>query len=142
MEEQTVPSEAHVDSGGRAHGQRRGWSRFWLWYAFLGGPLAWAAHIGARYPLLPFACRADAVWLLHLVTAGCLVVALGSFGAAVKLIGAQRRASGAGAQRGRIDFFVEAGVVFALLFAAVIAAELLPALLADPCIGVRRPEAS
>jgi hypothetical protein len=125
-----------MDGKEQAQGQQRERSRFWLWYAFLGAPTAWALHIGARYPLLPPACRADAVWLLHGVTVGCLLLALGSFAAAARVLARARTSETRGAEAGRLALFAKAGVLFGVLFAGVIAAELLPTLVVDPCLGV------
>lgn len=46
-----------------------------LWLAFLGGALAWSAHLLASYPLVPFACESGSTTALNLVTLAALLLA-------------------------------------------------------------------
>jgi hypothetical protein len=102
-----------------------------LWYAALGAPAAWGVHIGARYPLVPLACQGEMPWILHLVSASCLALALGATVAALHVRKrVQPRADTTG---NRIAYMANAGIVFGCLFALIIVAEVIPAFLQDPC---------
>lgn len=114
-------------------------SRALLWYAFLGAPVAWLVHIGARYPLVPTACAHDLMLVLHMITAVTLVLTLGAAVAAVVFVVRARPGppSRQHPPSSRVRYMALVGLAFSLLFAAVIAAELLPSLMQDPCVHVR-----
>lgn len=111
-----------------------------LWYAFLGGPVAWAVHIAARYPLVPTACKAGAVWILHVITAACLAVSVGAALSAVRVSRAvaPEAATAPRPPASRVRYMAWTGLGFSVLFGTAILLELLPALLQDPCADVRR----
>ena len=59
-----------------------------VWFALLGSTGAWIVHLMALSSLSPSACEHRSARLaMHLVTAGCLVVALASTGLAARLAG-------------------------------------------------------
>lgn len=110
-----------------------------LWFALLGGPIAWTAHLLASYPLVPHACDTGSTTLLNIVTAVTAVIA-----AAAAATGwwAYRRGRRAGAPDGpgggdasesRVGFMALTGMLVALLFTFAILIEGLPPLLVDPC---------
>ena len=106
-----------------------------LWYAVLGGPLAWTAHLLSSYPLVPWACDAGSVLMLHAITAGAMAVALGA--AVTGALALRRHPAGEGVSAGRARFMGRLGVLLGLLFAVAILAEGLPPLLSDPCLMAR-----
>lgn len=111
-----------------------------LWFALLGGPAAWTAHLLASYPLVPLACDTGSTALLNILTAATAMVAAAAAGTGWW---AYRRARGAGApdapgagdaSETRAGFMGLAGLLVALLFTFAISIEGLPPLLVDPCI--------
>lgn len=46
-----------------------------LWFGFLAGPTAWFLHLVISYALVVYVCRTGDVWLLHLATAGTVLLA-------------------------------------------------------------------
>jgi hypothetical protein len=109
-----------------------------LWFAFLGPPLAWVVHIGARYPLVPTACALELPWVLHRITLATLAVTLAATLAAASIWRRARSASVRNATARRIHYMAVVGAMLGILFAIVILAELVPALIQDPCLDVRR----
>lgn len=118
--------------------------RLTLWFTFLGGPLAWSAHLLSSYPLVPLACERGSVVVLNLVTAGTAMVALAAAAAGYYALRRLRRAGPAveGGEGGeaprRARFMARVGVWISLLFVFVILVEGLPPILQDPCTGVGR----
>lgn len=107
-----------------------------LWYAVLGGPLAWTAHLLSSYPLVPWVCGGGSVLALHAITAVTMAIASGAAvtGAlAVRRHPAERDVSGR-----RSRFMGGVGLMLGLLFALAIATEGLPPLLTDPCLLINR----
>jgi hypothetical protein len=110
-----------------------------LWFALLGGPVAWSAHLLASYPMVPVACRMGTTAPLHAITAMTAAIAAS---AAAAGWWAWQRARGAGlpdgpgrfeASESRAGFMGLAGMLLALLFTFAILMEGLPPLLQDPC---------
>lgn len=90
-----------------------------LWLGMLAGPVAWALQLQATYSLAPTACTVESKLFLHLVSLGCLLLALG--GAAL----ARHLGKGACAES-RERFMAVSGVVLSLGFALVIVALEVP----------------
>lgn len=104
-----------------------------LWFAFLGGALAWAVHIGARYPLVEVACNSGlGVWVLHAVTALCLGVALAAGVVSWRLCERLETADHFPLRR-RSLFMARSGIFLSALFAFIIVLEAMPAFMVDPC---------
>ena len=105
-----------------------------LWFALLGGPLAWTAHLLASYPLVPVSCRLGTTAPLNALTA---VAALIAAAAAATGTWAYRRARPAPdvptdpASSAR--FMALCGLLLASLFTFAILVEGLPPILQDPC---------
>ncbi len=114
-----------------------------LWFGVLGGFLAWAAHLGVSYSLVPYVCGTGREWALHLVTVGTAAVAAAATGVAWR---ARSRLDGNGEDRsgeegvarrlGRQRFLAVAGLLLSGFFLALILVEGLPALLMDACESV------
>ncbi|CAN5859140.1 hypothetical protein BH23GEM3_BH23GEM3_13080 [soil metagenome] len=112
-----------------------------LWLGIFGPPTLWAGRIAASYILIPYACRAEQVRLLHAVSAVALL--------AVSLIGflawrtwrkaaaATRQDPGAKVQRAR--FMALFGLFSSGLFAFVILAEWLTVFFVHPCLTAGGP---
>lgn len=102
-----------------------------LWFTVLAGPLAWLAFLQLSYGLAAWPCAPRRAAILA-TAAGALLVALGGAWVA-------RRASVAlavattdrGAQRAR--FMAVLGLGLSLLFALVIVAGSIPAIVLRPC---------
>jgi hypothetical protein len=110
-----------------------------LWFAFLGGPIAWSAHLLASYPMVSVACRMGTAAPLHAITA--ITAALAAASALAGLL-AYRRVrdggqggvgGGVGDRYARARFMAIAGMVIGGFFTFVILVEGLPPALQDPC---------
>lgn len=107
-----------------------------LWFSFLGGPVAWSAHLLSSYPLVSVACRLETAAPLHLITA---VTALIAAAAALTGLLCYRRVrdggpGGLGDAFGRARFMAIGGIIMGLFFTFVILVEGFPPLLQDPCL--------
>lgn len=122
----SAPTEGHEPPASRAA----------LWFAFLGGPIAWSAHLLSSYPLVSVACDLGATTPLHLITA--LTAAIAAAAAVVGWLSFRRvRAggpSGLGDAFARARFMALSGLILGLFFTFVILVEGLPPLLQDPCL--------
>jgi hypothetical protein len=111
-------------------------SRAALWFAFLGGPIAWSAHLLSSYPLVSVACRMQTTMPLHAITVVTAAIAAGA--AATGWIAHRRvRAGGPGGlgdAYGRARFMAIGGIVMGIFFTYVILIEGLPPILQDPCL--------
>jgi hypothetical protein len=107
-----------------------------LWYAVLGGPLAWTAHLLSSYPLVPWVCDAGSVLALHAITVVTMAISLGA--AATGAVALRRHPADGDIAGRRSRFMGRVGLMLGLLFALAIAAEGLPPLLTDPCLLINR----
>lgn len=131
--------------------------RLALFFALLGGPLAWTVHLLASYPLVPLACDMGTNAPLNVITAGTALVS-----AAAGAVGwwAHRRLRGAGedplddgapgagsgdAEPGALwaggdppfawaRFMAVCGALLGAFFVFVILVEGLPPILQDACL--------
>jgi tetrahydromethanopterin S-methyltransferase subunit C len=113
-------------------------SRPALWFALLGGPVAWSAHLLASYPLVSVACQLGTATPLHAIT---LLTAAVAAAAGVTGALALRRVSAAGPGGlgdafARARFMGLAGTIAGAFFTFVILVEGLPPLLHDPCLRI------
>lgn len=104
-----------------------------LWFALLGGPAAWTAHLLGSYPLVPVVCRMGTTAPLNILTAVTVTIALA---AAASGWWAYQRSRGSGVEvaEPRPAFMGMVGLMLALLFAFAILMEGLPPLFQDPCL--------
>jgi hypothetical protein len=106
-----------------------------LWAGVVGPPLTWAIRIGAGYLLVPHACRAESLWLLH----GLTLAALASCAAFAALAWRLRLRVDPDdgvpddSSEPRVGFMARLGLLSSALFGAVIVAEGLANLFVDPC---------
>jgi uncharacterized membrane protein YidH (DUF202 family) len=111
-------------------------SRAALWFAFLGGPVAWTARLLASYPLVSVACRMGSPAILNAITA---VTAAVGIAAAVTGWLAYRRVrdaahAGLGDPNARARFMALGGVLISIIFTFAILNEGMSVLLQDPCL--------
>ncbi|MGQ9371759.1 hypothetical protein [Azospirillum sp. ST 5-10] len=106
-----------------------------LWAGWFLGPLAWAVHESLSYGLVPWICQDGHRLVLHLITAGTLVVA-----AAGLLVGwrNRRRAAAARPAMGeraykRARFLAAAGLALGALSLVAIVVESIPTLVVGAC---------
>lgn len=104
-----------------------------LAFGVFGGGTAWVLHLTLSYAVVPLVCAWEDATLLHLLTGGMGLVALGAVVASVRAL---RLAGKAG--RGEVDrFLAVTGIVLSGFFLALILAEGLPVLMMeDPCRAV------
>jgi hypothetical protein len=103
-----------------------------LWFGLGAGPVAWAALLEINYVLSYVACEQRQSWMLHLGTAGALVItaagALAAWFAAPALHGPPGSTAEA-----RARFMAVGGLALCAWFALVILATAIPVLFLDPC---------
>lgn len=111
-------------------------SRGALWFAFLGGPIAWSAHLLASYPLVSVACRLQTTAPLHVVTV--ITATIATAAAATGWLAYRRVRTGGPAGPGdrfaRARFMALGGLTLGALFTFVILVEGMPPVLHDPCL--------
>jgi chromate transport protein ChrA len=126
--------------GTAAHLARgRGLARLWL--GVVGPPAIWALRIAAAYILVPYACRWDERWLMHLPSV------VGVFATALIAIDAWRlwRRSGAGASTevdgvlARSRFLAIFSVMNSVFWIIVMLAEELASIYIHPCVTSGHP---
>jgi hypothetical protein len=107
-----------------------------LWFALLGGPIAWSAHLLASYPLVSVACQIQTTAPLNLITAvtAAIAAAAGITGAVAYRRVRTSGPGGPGDTFARARFMALAGLMAGALFTFVILVEGLPPLLQDPCL--------
>jgi hypothetical protein len=106
-------------------------SSIWLWFAFLGAPIAWAVHLMTIYPLVPVACVTGTTVWLQVVNVLTLAAAVLAGVAGWCYLRPPEDASET--TRRRVRFMACAAIVFSIYFSFVIVAESLPSVLGDPC---------
>jgi hypothetical protein len=111
---------------------------FRLWFGFLGAAVAWGLHVLTSYPLVPYACAANATWLLYLTTGVLLVVAVASgitaWGSWRELGGVREgNLFGEDTRSGFMAFF---GLLSSGFFVLALLMASLPLFLVDPCAGI------
>jgi hypothetical protein len=106
-----------------------------LWTGVLLPPIAFLLNLEVAYALVPTACSAQTVVLVHLVHLVSLTLAVS--GGVVGWRTWQRSGAtwpgGAGGRLGRTQFLAGLGALTGLLFAAVIVAQWIPSFILDPC---------
>lgn len=116
------------------------------WVALLGGPVVWAIHFGARYPLVDVACAQGSEWPLHAVSIACALADGLVLGVALVTMRRARRAAEAERMPDdplshrplrrasfRVAFLARAGVVTASFFLVAILAEAATTIVYEPC---------
>jgi hypothetical protein len=108
-----------------------------LWFAMLGGPAGWSAHLLASYPLVPVACTLSSVWLLHVVTLLTAGVAAAAGVVGWKLwraAGTNREPDAGDPAMRRASFMALSGMALGAFFAFVTIVEGLPVFFGHPCL--------
>lgn len=120
-----------------------------LFFAVLGGPAAWTAHLLASYPLVSVACRMGTTAPLNIITGATALIAAAAAGTgwwayrrSREHEASETRGDGHAAEtRGdghasetRAGFMGLVGLLLGLLFTFAILIEGLPPLLQDPCV--------
>lgn len=111
-------------------------SRLALWFAFLGGPVAWTVRLLASYPLVSVACRMGTTAPLNLITAATAAVGIAAVFTGLIAYRRVRRggAAGLGDAYARARFMALGGVLISSIFTYSILAEGMAVLLHDPCL--------
>ena len=108
-----------------------------LWAAVLGTPLLFAVHVTLNYALVPVLCRQQRVWVFHVITGVCLVLAAAALGVAARhwsRLASRKPAAGDDvAALERAQFLAVLGTITATLFFTVILAAGIPPMILDPC---------
>lgn len=116
-----------------------------LWFALLGGPVAWSAHLLGSYPLVSVSCRMGSTALLNVLTVVTAVIAAAAavtgwwaWRTAIRAgAGSGDRVAPGGGSDGGLDrpvFMALCGLLLGALFTVAILMEGLPPLLQDPCV--------
>lgn len=120
-----------------------------IWFAWLGGAVAWATHITLSYAILPYVCAGGPELTLHVLTAGTAIIAGGAVGMgwrALHRLGhddPQTPPHGGDRRNLRADRFLAAsGALLSAFFLSLILVEGLQVLLlADPCMAIPTEDA-
>lgn len=102
-----------------------------LLFAVLGGQTAWLVDVFASWALVPVACNAEALWLLHLVAVAAGAVAAAAL--AMSISAARRLAGDTESSRHR--FMAGVGIGLNALALVVIAFMWVLLFFVDPCQG-------
>ena len=106
-----------------------------LWAGLLIPPVAFLVNLEAAYALVPVACSARSVVVLHLVHLISLVLAM--VGSVVAWQTWRRSGAtwpgGGGGRAGRTQFMAGVGGLMGIMFVAVILAQWIPNFILDPC---------
>jgi TRAP-type C4-dicarboxylate transport system permease small subunit len=106
-----------------------------LWFGLLVPPVAFLLNLELAYALVPAACAATNLLLVHLVHAACLLLAIGG-GLVAWRTWKARGSEWPGEEGGRVArsrFMAGSGVVGSGLFALVILAQWIPSFVLNPC---------
>jgi hypothetical protein len=106
-----------------------------LWWSLIAGFAAWAADLGLSYMLEQHSCSTGHRYLLHVISAVCLAIAVSGFGTGLVEF---RRFPGNSSEEGgspfdRAHFQALLGMIFSLSFAVVIIAGWVPRWVLSPC---------
>ena len=106
-----------------------------VWWCMYAGPIAWVADLGFSYVLTQHACSTGHHYLLHLITAVCLIIALsGAFAGIYEHLKTPKDAIEQGRRPiDRAYFQIVFGIVFSFAFAVVIVAASVPRWILSPC---------
>jgi hypothetical protein len=99
-----------------------------LWFAFLGGPLAWTAHELLSYLLVRPVCTNGVLILEYVVTLATLATAAAAGYMAVRIL------QSAPESRNTPRFLSMAAILLNVLFAYAIVMETLPNVVVGPCL--------
>jgi hypothetical protein len=106
-----------------------------LWAGVLIPPVAFLVNLEVAYALVPVACGARTVVLVHVVH--LVSLALTVFAGVVAWRTWQRSGAiwpgGEGGRLGRTQFLAGMGILMGLMFAVVILAQWIPSFILDPC---------
>ena len=107
-----------------------------LWTGILAGPIAWALDLCVSYAMVKWTCAARTQSVLHLVTAGALVLVLAGMAVAAMALraAADGRPTDGGSPRQRARFMAVLGLTAGAFFVLVIFAEAIPRWVLDACL--------
>jgi hypothetical protein len=106
-----------------------------LWAGLLVPPVAFLLNLEAAYALVPVACTAQSMVMLHLVHLISLVLAIA--GSVVAWRTWQKSGAtwpgGGGGRISRTQFMAGVGALMGIMFVTVILAQWIPNFILDPC---------
>ncbi len=105
-----------------------------LWAGVLLGPIAWILDEGLSYALEQHSCSTGHVYILHVISLVCLIVALSGMAIAwrqLSIIGVGSEEGGS--IRDRSWWMARLGIALGIGFAVVIIALAVPKFLLSPC---------
>ena len=109
--------------------------QFDVWWGLIAGPLAWGLNEGASYATTQHACSTGHFYVLRIIAAACVVIALSGF---VLAFAIHRRlprdpATEEELPRDRAYFMAVVGMAMSLSFALIVLAQALPQAILSPC---------
>lgn len=111
-----------------AHGREE----FALWRSLLGAPVLWLVQFQTNYTLVPWTCKHGKFFLIHIVSAVFLVMAIFLGASAFRKMKSQQIAS-SGEMDAVGDFMLLLGVLLSALFSLLIVAQAIPTFVLSPC---------
>ena len=117
------------------HVIRAGRTPWGLWWSLGAGFIAWSTDLGLSYMLEQHSCSTGHHYVLHVIDAVSLVIALSGFGTGLVEF---KRFPGSTSEEGgspfdRAHFQALLGMAFSLVFAVVIVAGSVPRWILSPC---------
>jgi len=106
-----------------------------VWPGLLLAPMVTLLNLSLTYALVLPSCATQTRWMLHGVTAACLLITVLSTLAGVPALRTTRveRAEDAGTARVRLHFLAQVAVLLGALSSLVIVAQWVPSWVLPPC---------
>jgi hypothetical protein len=105
-----------------------------LWAGVLMGPIGWALDEGLSYALDQHSCSTGHFYVMHVITAFCLVFALtGVVIARRQLMLTGQGSEEGGSPRDRSWWMARVGIALGISFSIVIVAMAVPKVILSPC---------
>lgn len=112
-----------------------------IWLGFFGGAASWGLRLTFSYLSIPYVCETGAMWLMHVISASFIVLALLAMWSGITVWrGARSRREDAGTDVWeRNEFLGLAGAFLSGLFTLVIVLENVANFFVDPCLAAGVP---
>lgn len=107
---------------------------FDLWWGIFAGPISWAFDLGCSYTMVQHACSTGHIYVLHIIDAIALLIALSGFHLALKGFRTFPEGEPSGGKpHDRAHFQSILGMIFSAAFVVVNLAIALPRWILSPC---------
>jgi cytochrome c biogenesis factor len=117
------------------HPPRSGRERLLLWSGLLGPILLWLMHLEINYLVVPYACRKDAILIVHAVTVAFIlaVAGLGLLGLTSWRRAGREWPDSSASVVSQDRFLATIGLLLSAITIMALVAQWLPTFFVDPC---------